>query len=889
MDIKQNTNNFSKGMTNIPSDNICPDDSVAAEWNMIFRNREHCPIQQPINMQLFGEASFYVIHIHKVSGKKHYIGINDNGYLVYLAEGQTAITTIGEYNDYTEETQIVSLGNTLVVNIAGKEMRYFLWKFDTSKYLFIGNRMPNPNVTFSLGYSFNGTAITNYTTLARSSGNYSGIINLYRIDNEYAFNHVDEKKADADAFIVGLYEKCKNKVNEKKGFCNPFFIRYALKLYDGSYTKISEPILMFPTVQNNLVFYKGDLVGTNSGDIASAVVLYCKLFYSNMNTFEDWTDIIKSIAVFVTKPVDIVDTGLGIGKYANTASNSLPNKFDTVSKDDIMENSSTLNIFHELVLDYDHIINAYHKKPEADIINELKSSSVFYKLFEIDPEKKTDCKSVDELFRWEDLQNLTTLEQLDHDDYFSKCPIYADNIYIYNKKTHLSNVSRGYYEGANIGCNFMLTDASWLRADVIHIKTTYGIKKILHYAFNSKENPFLYYFYPDTRAFKVDRLCRDDGVWKLITSLTLKPHPMLNGAYYMRNTLPTINDNLSGAIGVSEYKEIEISSSYQSPDFEKLQNEVWVSEVNNPFVFNAQGVNTVGNGSVLGVISNTQAISQGQFGQFPLFCFTTEGVWTLETSSEGTYASAHPISREVCNNKSSITATDNLIFFTSEKGLMMINGAQVSCVSEQLSGKTYNPTQQEISLYTENYIEPDISFLNFIRECKIAYDYRDNLLWITNPNYYQCYILSIESGAFAMTTLPYPISNVINDYPDNIILGHDNDENYYAYSLIGRDNINDDSRRINSFIVSRPMKIGDQNSLKCPTMARLIGNFNDQAAIKLRFLASDDLVNWVKMLSLRGRGFKYFKYNLIFENLLPTDTFSGIAERWQFKYQGKFR
>lgn len=85
------------------------------------------------------------------------------------------------------------------------------------------------------------------------------------------------------------------------------------------------------------------------------------------------------------------------------------------------------------------------------------------------------------------------------------------------------------------------------------------------------------------------------------------------------------------------------------------------------------------------------------------------------------------------------------------------------------------------------------------------------------------------------------------------------------------------------------MKIGDQNSLKCPTMARLIGNFNDQAAIKLRFLASDDLVNWVKMLSLRGRGFKYFKYNLIFENLLPTDTFSGIAERWQFKYQGKFR
>ena len=94
---------------------------------------------------------------------------------------------------------------------------------------------------------------------------------------------------------------------------------------------------------------------------------------------------------------------------------------------------------------------------------------------------------------------------------------------------------------------------------------------------------------------------------------------------------------------------------------------------------------------------------------------------------------------------------------------------------------------------------------------------------------------------------------------------------------------------ISSFIISRPMKIGDQNSLKTPTMIRYIGNNNQKAIIKLRLFASDDLMNWVRVNSLRGRGFKYYKYNIIFEDLLPTDTFSGVTERWQFRYQSKFR
>ena len=164
-------------------------------------------------------------------------------------------------------------------------------------------------------------------------------------------------------------------------------------------------------------------------------------------------------------------------------------------------------------------------------------------------------------------------------------------------------------------------------------------------------------------------------------------------------------------------------------------------------------------------------------------------------------------------------------------------------------------------------------------------------MWIVNQGFKYCFLLSIESGAYAMTTLAgYPV-NVINDYPDTLIevnYGQTEPE-YMTFSLINRPNINDDERRISSFIISRPMKIGDQNSLKTPTMIRYIGNNNKRAVLKLRLFASDDLVNWVRINSLRGRGFKYYKYNFIFEDLLPTDTFSGVTEKWQFKYLSKFR
>lgn len=871
METRQNTNDFSKGMTNIPSDNICPDDSVAAEWNMIFRNGEHCPIQAPVNpfegQDENSRKYQQLIYIHNYNDVKRCIFYDTNNEYIYWAffNGiKQPAALIDSFKVNKEEINgITSIGNTLIISLTTeghKSLHYFLWKPEDNNYKFIGTRLPNPNVEFAL--TFHGVV-----------ENKESAIGIMSESGKFDPHIVDGKQDDYNALVIGIYSKNKNKAAEKKKFVNPFKIRYALEMYDGTYYMISVPIIMFPSVRNNTY-------GTsfNNYDDISVVTYVCSLRYKNNVDLSEWSDIIKTIPVFVTKQTDVYLTQTDQEVFYDEGKSF-------ISHDRITFNGNSYNYeFSQIQCSSDttHEKNCkiLKNKSESDIIKELADESVFFKIAELELTRTNTFALIDNQVKAADLLQLTTGMKLDHDDYYSHCPISSESIVMYNKRLHLSNVSRGYYEGATVLMPLSRTSPYGNIISYVYINTSDG-QRIVKNQYNTNDCIHKYYYYPDPRAKKVE-FYYQNGTH--IITLDLKPHPLLNGAYFISDTLP--NEETATETWIRENKAIPTENT----EPEQLQNEVWVSEVNNPFVFNASGVNTVGNGSIIGVVSNTTALSQGQFGQFPLICFTTDGIYALQTSSTGIYSAAHPISREVCNNPKSIVATDHLVFFTSEKGLMMINGADVSCVSSQLCGKTYVPLAQEVELYITGKIEP-VSFVDFIKKCKIAYDYRDNLLWIVNPEYKHCFLLSIESGTYAMTTLRgYPV-NIINDYPDTLIEVDysQSGAEYKTFSLINRPNINDDERRISSFVISRPMKIGDQNSLKTPTMIRYIGNNNQKAVLKMRLFASDDLVNWVRINSLRGRGFKYYKYNFIFEDLLPTDTFSGVTERWQFKYLSKFR
>ena len=147
-----------------------------------------------------------------------------------------------------------------------------------------------------------------------------------------------------------------------------------------------------------------------------------------------------------------------------------------------------------------------------------------------------------------------------------------------------------------------------------------------------------------------------------------------------------------------------------------------------------------------------------------------------------------------------------------------------------------------------------------------------------------------------MKPLPYPAVTIVNDFPDNIIVckqieissNNSKTEHFFSYSLINRDEINLDSRRYKGFIISRPIKVEDATSLKSLATHRFLFDIESND-ISVRVYGSDDLKAWSRFRSFSGRGFKYYKYHIIFNNLISTDTFSGLIAEWKMKFQRKFR
>ena len=151
---------------------------------------------------------------------------------------------------------------------------------------------------------------------------------------------------------------------------------------------------------------------------------------------------------------------------------------------------------------------------------------------------------------------------------------------------------------------------------------------------------------------------------------TLSEHKYLNGSFYL-------DPNLNNAISTSK------PSNYVIRDhgYQDLQNVLFVSTHQNPFVFPVSSRITLPVGKILSVSSNTEAISQGQFGQFPLYAFTDDGIWALEVASDGKYTARQAVSREVAIN-SNIMQMDKALAFITAKGVSLLSGQNTEHISE---------------------------------------------------------------------------------------------------------------------------------------------------------------------------------------------------------------
>lgn len=850
--IKQNFLTFEKGVTSTPIDMIADDNTLSSAVNVTYQDEAFKPIQEETTLFALQDAGDEdMLYVHKCANFTHYItlvhdrqGEEQGGQIshelyYYVKENDSFVRHHIDTIEYYINS-ITSVGSILVI-ATNDGIKYMMFK---NNAYHIYNNIPIPELKFHL------TSDKNVT----SKGSHYDILHLIN----YKVAVVDHKQQDYNALVTGLLAKCRKQASRNRTFYAPFFVRYAVRLFDNSYIYISNPVLLFPAVRRNCRAVMNDIDNyTTTLEMATS-----SLFVYSDHDYTDWQDIVKSVDVFVTAPSEIYDLPADHTPYEDGDmifdcirgnANDLVHK-DKYSK--VYNNTQSANSNSILTWTrFNYEFSPLKGLSDSDIVNNIKSNSVFYKLCELGIKIPTSGWGWDNIAKYTQeytLENITNQEILKNDDYFSRTPIYPQKLYTYNSRLNIAALARGFFEGFEQFMPYADDVLSRVFDSYVYIHSNSG-DKIIHHQFISSDVNTHYYFYPDPRAYRVVILTGST----LVMDATLTEHPALNGAYYFKE-LPNAPAVLPSATGTAP-------SPINNGETETLDSTVLQSEPNNPFVIKSTGDTSVGTGQIVGICSNTKAISQGQFGQFPVFVFTTDGIYTMSVNSDGTYSASHPFSREVCSNPKSITPIDDAIIFVSKKGLMMITDS-VQCISEQLYNKKV--------------------FQEFLQGCTVAYDYRDSLIHFINNDYSHRWVYNIKSHTFSIKDNDErQPTGIVNDYPDTLITIDYNVCSFYYKPLE-----QDDANTYDCIISSRPCKFGELLVMKSIRRIKHIYNFNDNNTyMRLNVSASNDCKTWNVLNSITGAGWKFFKFTITISNMKANDRYVGLEVITQPRRTNKIR
>lgn len=913
--LERKTLSFSKGMTNVPSDLLSDDSELLESDGFIFKDGEMKAVQKGVNI---GNVPYKIMYVHKMADYENIIAYDGtaniywytkdaSGNIVSPPDGVTKSFNVGTVYD------VKSIGNTLVC-ATSEGLHYLLFK--GNKYKNLGKELPR------LDYDFTFERPTGNYTQEESGRTLCNAENAVDIkQGESYFNPLNHTfiqaggvkpdgsetksytmfsvKTSTDSkyenefqeTIQGHVAQAINWAKSKNMFTFPFFLRCAFRMFDGSYCRITTPIVCYPTVNKNCIFSSAFFEDTHNtysdyhqmGSAQSMFyfIEYRELLFRFESISSDWSDIIKEIVVFASDQVVpfYIDKGWhfespnGLHKkyaYANFGYKTYEEKLLNYDVDGSTSTDTTKGPYTRAV--HDELLPKY--KSDQQIISELLSKTVFYKLFTVPIAEGylggnkfhytvTGQGGETAFIADGTLENLQEKEQLKVDDYYGWASLSAESIYNYNGRLNLIGATRTPFAGFAkfVGKDRSKDDAFLMFTHIVSDKCDTWVERSV-----TADEDFLqgWLFYPDPNATEV--IFSSAGKY---IRINLKAHPRLNGAY----TFPVLPPNKPQEFTeISESELLKIVTSVN--DKENLNSQIFTSVANNPFVFEASGDNTVGTGKILGIIANTEAVSQGQFGQYPLMVFTDEGIYGLSVNSEGLYSRAYPISREVCNEDSPLVPTDRLVFFAAKKGLMAASGGSVACMSEQMRGRV----PRNFATFGEG------KFLDFLKGCLIAYDYRDSILRIFSKGKSYQYIYNMVDKTFSMVNSGIEAQAVVNDYPDNLI----QDTNGNVYSLTAKPDINEDTESYSGSFTTRPLKLGGSMTLKSLRAVKHLFD-SDEGTIGLEIYGSNDCKHWCKLPSLAGKPWKYFTFKYTLQNFKAADAFSSSIVEVQSRREDKMR
>lgn len=704
----------------------------------------------------------------------------------------------------------------------------------------------------------------------------------------------------------------------KDKFIYPFFIRYALRLSDGSHARISEPILMIPNsgYAPFISFIEGDKKLYLYAFIADLQCLF-------LNSIEEkWKDFISGVDVFVSEQVYPYNQGANFDASKNLFSYALIRK-----ENNINQVKGTNYGYVDLPDEY---YNHYYGRAKLDLYEVAKDVFNFsdfnvrenWQIIKIAPVENTKEKlenvsqfylahsfNFDEIKKGVDdtgFENYTTIKlkegtlsslvvrQSLSDDQLSNCTFLNAHLTTYNQRLHLFDYNLQHAKptipSRQNGQIYRYDSYGELYKLQVFIRTAQGERIV---ECDADEDDYNYstdttwFFYPHNGAYRAVLYFKGTDNKTNIATLNLKQHPILNGAYWMADTI-------DGSMVITSVVDSDNAACAQVDDISHYPNAVLQSNVATPFLFPSSLMTSLGVQKIKALSSAAKALSQGQFGQFPLYAFTSEGVWALEVSTTGTYTARQPITRDVCINNNAVTQLDSAVIFPTDRGIMLLSGSQAQCISEAINSeypfdvrklpafeKLHNMLNHKPS--TDKCL-PTLPFSEFLKQCQMLYDYVHQRIIVYAPNITYAYVLSLKTKQWGM--MFSNITSHINSYPEALAI--DDNNNVLNFSV-------QNAEAVKCLYVTRPLKLEAANVLK--TIDTLIqrGMFS-KGNVSTVLYGSRDLQNWYLVWSskdhylkgFRGSPYKFFRIAGV-ATLSPDENIFGASVSFAPRQNNKIR
>ena len=734
--------NITLGGINRSADDGVSNDGLSAELiNMRIKDGSLRPVGRPVLLKQFSRKPVY---IHKNAGYEHYITVEgDTIYYDCNKDGDTftgAGYIIGTFKG--DLVSVESVGNILVV-MSTKDMYYYIWKSDA--YSFIGNKPDLPVIRLREIYGSN------------TNGWYKReeyIAGTYSVDEIGRSSTEGTRKLIKDD-VAGTIDKIKYNCEESSIFGECVFMRYALRLFDGTLI-LHSPVLTHRSSAMDIISYSYP-----DGKFTFGVRYYAGGLYMEVTDdkgISAWSDLVTSVDFFMSE-VDINKSECPDIDWNALASNPAGKEYEVEKVDNLSSLFDTVDGFY-----YVGSMN----------IDEIKKGAQF------------NMCGISKGIR----HNLVQQEVMEQDN-LSQHTVIGNCSYVYNGRLIIGDITTilknpfglDYYAYDGMGTN---TGTAYVMQ---HINTENGKSKVLNTtAMTSCDLLYPVIVSTDYRATAIEL-----SVGLKSKRLQLKKHPNLSLSYYQDPNLESIAwDN---SFGDFVWRNIE----------SRTPNKIKVSGLNNPLAFPSKLTYTVSTGDVLAFQSVTSALSTGQFGQFPLYVFSSDGVYALEVGDgDIVYSRATPVSRDCCSNPKGIASTDKSVVFATEDSIVLMTGSNSQRISDDMDG--YLPSfidsspiiQKAASVAGCDSLLSITEFRNYIQDCRIGYNYEDGEIIVSNSSYPYSYVY----GSGSWHKVSQSVTDFLNSYPGCYAVIEDNG----GYGLWDMHN---PLRTINNvLLMTKPIKFG---------------------------------------------------------------------------------